>query len=322
MKRRPLLRCPLWALLPLLALPGGAFADTDRVPGAWLVGAVLVIALQSVVLIALLARRRHRAGAEDPEQRGEFLHLSRLAIVGELTASIAHEINQPLGAILSNADAAELLLDSGVSNPDLLRQILADIRRDDIRASEVISHIRALLGKRTAEPRAVDLALVGGNALRLIGPEAERRGVALECRVATALPPVMGDQVQLEQVLLNLLLNGMQAMADTPMERRRLQLCIDAAGDGQLVMAVSDFGEGIPPDRLTQLFDSFYTTREKGMGLGLAITRSIVEAHGGSIDAANRPDSGAVFRVVLPAAGHLPIAETYHEQIRSDRSYC
>lgn len=311
------------ALLSMLALPCGALADTGREPSAWLVGAALVIAAQSLALIALLAQRRHRASANGPEQRGEFLHLSRLAIVGELTASIAHEINQPLGAILSNADAAELLLDSGADDPQLLRQILADIRRDDIRASEVIGQIRALLGKRAAVPREVDLAAVADNALRLIGAEAARRGVALELQLDGKLPPVLGDQVQLEQVLLNLLLNGMQAMAGTPEHRRRLQLRLESGGHAQVTMAVSDAGEGIAPGQLAQLFRSFFTTRENGMGLGLAIARSIVEAHGGSIEAANRQGGGAVFRVMLPTDSRRPeFAETSDEPIRSDSSYC
>ncbi len=239
-----------------------------------------------------------RKRAEEASQK--LAHASRLAVMGELTASIAHEINQPLGAILSNADAAELLLEAGPGRLEEVRRILADIRKDDLRASQVIRRMRELLGKRPLERQPLDLNDVAAGVLQLLGADAARRGVALEIELAPGLPAVHGDRVHLQQVLLNLLLNGMEAMADTPASRRRLAVRT-APDDTGVGVAVTDSGPGIPRERLPRLFDSFFTTKQDGMGLGLSIARSIVEAHGGRIWAQNRPDGGATFRFTVPA---------------------
>ncbi len=239
-----------------------------------------------------------RKRAEEANQK--LAHASRLAVLGELTASIAHEINQPLGAILSNADAAELLLEAGPGRLDEVRRILADIRKDDLRASEVIRRMRELLGKRPLERQPLDLNEVVAGVLQLLGGDAARRGVALEIDLAPGLPAVHGDRVHLQQVLLNLLLNGMEAMADTPACRQRRLAVRTARNGGGVEVAVTDRGTGIPPDRLPRLFESFFTTKPDGMGLGLSIARSIVEAHGGRIWAENRPEGGATFRFTMP----------------------
>jgi PAS domain S-box-containing protein len=238
-----------------------------------------------------------RKRAEEANQK--LAHASRLAVLGELTASIAHEINQPLGAILSNADAAELLLEADSGRLDEVRRILADIRKDDLRASEVIRRMRELLGKRPLARQPLDLNEVASGVLELVGGDAARRGVALEIELAPALPVVPGDRVHLEQVLLNLLLNGMEAMAGTPASPPRLAVRT-ARSDGGVEVAVTDSGPGIPRERLPRLFESFFTTKPDGMGLGLSIARSIVEAHGGRIWAENRADGGATFRFTVP----------------------
>jgi C4-dicarboxylate-specific signal transduction histidine kinase len=241
-----------------------------------------------------VTERKH---AEDAMQG--LAHAARLAVMGELTASLAHEINQPLSAILNNADAAELLLEHGPGRLDEVRRILADIRKDDLRASEVIRHARELLRNREPERRPIDLGELVAGVLKFLARDAERRRVALERELAPDLPLVYGDKVHLEQVLLNLVLNGMDAMADTPASRRRL--AVRTARSGSAVeVAVTDNGHGIAATTLPRLFDSFYTTKKDGMGLGLPLARSIVEAHGGRIWAENRPEGGATFRFTLP----------------------
>jgi signal transduction histidine kinase len=229
--------------------------------------------------------------------------------MGELTASIAHEINQPLGAILSNADAAEMLLESSPSALNQVRDILGDIRKDDLRASEVIRRLRALLRKRELEMHPVDLNEVTSEVVLLVRAESRRRGVTVASEPAGDLPLVRGDKVHLQQVLLNLVLNGMEAVADVPGEKR-VTVLAGVNANGYAEIAVSDRGPGVQPDRLPRLFDPFFSTKKEGMGLGLSIARSLVEAHGGRIWAENNPDGGATFRFTLPTNHQPPNSET------------
>ena len=236
--------------------------------------------------------------------RQSLAHATRLASLGELTASIAHEVNQPLGAILSNAEAAEMLLASPDPPLGEIRQILADIRRDDLLASEVIKQVRALVAKHQVTLLPLDLHQLLANVRRLTGHEARSRGVTLVEDLAPELPPSFGDPVQIEQLLVNLLLNAMDAMKDSPLARRTITVRTRSLDGSAVELAVEDGGHGIPPDQLERIFDSFHTTKPDGMGLGLALSRSIAEAHGGRLTAANLPAGGAVFRLVLPANGH------------------
>jgi PAS domain S-box-containing protein len=236
-----------------------------------------------------------RKRAEEANQR--LAH--RLTAISQLTASIAHEINQPLGAILANADAAELLLEADSERLDEVRQILADIRRDDLWASEVIRRVRDLLHQRPLERQPLVLNEVVSDVLRRLDADLTRRSVAVETELAPSLPAVHGDRVHLQQVLLNLLLNGMDAMADVPPFRRRLAVRSGRHGGG-VEVTVADSGQGFDPGQLSRLFESFFTTKKDGLGMGLSIARSIVEAHGGRIWAENRPEGGAIFRFTVP----------------------
>ncbi len=236
------------------------------------------------------------------ELRQNMAHVSRLALIGEITASIAHEINQPLGAILSNAEAAELLLETAPPMFDEVRHILSDIRKDDLRASDIIRHIRDLLRKRELRLAYLDVNQTVENVIRLVAADARKRSVVMTTELASGLPPAMGDQVHLQQVLLNLIINGMEAMAGTPAPAKRLVIRSRPTDAGDLEIAVIDAGHGIAPSHMPRLFESFFTTKAEGLGLGLAMARSIMEAHRGQICASNNPGGGATFSFILPAS--------------------
>ncbi len=268
------------------------------------VAAATVFLLQAGLIAGLLLERRRRRRMElaVQQQRFELAHAARLAVAGELTGAIAHEINQPLGAILSNADAAELLLASGADRRDELRQILADIRRDDLRASEVIHRLRALLAKQPVERQPFDLNSAVGEVESVLRAEARRRGLALEVQTAETPAVLIGDRVQIQQVLLNLVLNAMDAVNGLPEARRTVVASVEHDAD-RVTLVVRDRGHGIAPEHLPKLFDSFFSTKRQGMGLGLSIARTLVEAHGGRIWAEPGSGQGAVFRVEWPTVG-------------------
>ena len=264
---------------------------------------LLVVLLgQSALIASLLLQRRRRYAAELDlaAQRVQLLHASRLAVAGELTASIAHEINQPLGAILSNADAAQMLVESGQMQRSELLQILTDIKRDDLRASEVIKRLRALLARHETERRRVSLNRLVEDTAAILRNEARRRAVAVEYAPGAGQDEVLVDPVHIQQVVINLVLNALDASAGRPEESRRVRVATSDTRNGVQV-SVRDFGAGIALSELPHVFDSFYTTKSGGMGLGLSIARSIVEAHGGTISAASC-DVGAEFRFILPLA--------------------
>jgi signal transduction histidine kinase len=265
-------------------------------------GAVILLQAALIAMLLLEHRRRRQAESAVHAQRGELWHASRRAVAGELTASIAHEINQPLGAILTNADAGELLLQSGTDRREDLRRILSDIRRDDMRASDVIRRLRALLAKHDPERQAFEPGETVADVMNLLGSEAQRRRVTLSLNSAAPVSRVIGDRIQIQQVLINLTLNAMDAVEDVAEDRRIVEVSVKHTTD-EVRITVRDRGHGIAPENLSRLFDSFFSTKQRGMGLGLSIARTIVESHGGRIWAANGPGFGASFHVELPVHG-------------------
>lgn len=238
---------------------------------------------------------------EIEDMTASVAHTARLASVGELAAAIAHEINQPMSAILANVDAAEMLLDADEMRMGELREILNDIRNDDLRASDVIRHIRSFAHKQPTQTETFALDAVLADALRIVAPAAHLRSVdvAMEC---PSLPLARGDRIQVQQVLVNLLTNAVDAVAACDAARRMVRMSASRAGDDALEVAVTDSGPGIAPDDIGRIFDSFFTTKRDGMGLGLAIARSLVNRNGGDLRAENNVAGGATFRFTVPTA--------------------
>jgi two-component system, LuxR family, sensor kinase FixL len=220
--------------------------------------------------------------------------------MGELTASLAHELNQPLTAILSNAETAQDLLESSTVNLDEIREILADIVEDDKRAGEVIHRLRRLLRKGSLDFAPLDVGETVSEVARLVSGDAALRNVAVRLELAAELPPARGDRVQLQQVVLNLVLNALDAMRESTAGDRTLVLRTARESPHALRVTVRDSGAGIDAAHLDHIFDAFYTTKPDGLGMGLAIARSIVEAHGGELVAMSNPEGGSTFSFTLP----------------------
>ncbi len=234
------------------------------------------------------------------EARRKLQQASRLGMLGELTASIAHEINQPLGAILSNADAASILMESPEPPLQEIREILSDIRRDDMRASEVIRQVRSMVAK--GEPHRVPLhpGELANEVAAMVRHDCKRRSISLLCEIAKDLPQVSGEKAGIEQVLLNLLLNAMESLKDAEPKKRKITIAVKLADNGLVDFSVTDTGPGIPTDLMGRIFENFFTTKSEGMGMGLALSRSIAEAHCGRLLAENAPGEGACFHLMLP----------------------
>ncbi len=243
---------------------------------------------------------RRRADEEAQTLRDELAHVTRVATLGELTASLAHELNQPLTAIQSNAQTAQLLLERGGVAAGELTDILQDIVSDNRRASEMIRHLRAALKKQAADMQVLDLREVVQEVMSLVMPDILQRDAMLSLDLAEGLPAVRGDKIQLQQVLVNLMVNALEAMAGT--QGGRLAVRCSRHGTGEVRLTVEDTGPGIPKGKLEGIFEPFYTSKPQGMGMGLAICRSIVQAHGGRLWAENRPEGGATFHLAVPVA--------------------
>ena len=277
----------------------GALAfSAVAVERAWRDEFVQRLQLLGEVFANTLSRRR--AEMEGQRLREDLAHIGRVSTVGELTASLAHELNQPLTAILANAQAVRRILDAGQADLIEVRAIVDDIVDDDKRASDVIGRLRSLLKKGTLERSSVDMSELVGQVARLVAGDAVLRGVMIRLELAPDLPPVAADRVQLQQVIMNLILNGLDAMRDSAMGSRILLLRTARGGEGSVAVTVQDSGAGIASTELDQVFDAFYTTKTNGLGMGLAIVKSIVEAHGGRVEGRNNPKGGATFSFALP----------------------
>ncbi len=239
---------------------------------------------------------QRRARAEVEEQRRQLAHLGRVAMLGELSGALAHELNQPLSAILANAAAAQRYLAKQPPHLDEVEEILQDIVHDDHRASAVINRLRSLLKKGELRLARIDLNEVVADVLVLVHSDLIERRVSLETNLWPALPPVLGDRVQAQQVLLNLILNASDAMAHNDPQDRVVTITTTVR-DRRPVLSISDRGAGIPEEIMDRMFEPFFTSKEHGMGLGLAICRSIMRAHGGRLWATNNPGPGATLWV-------------------------
>jgi PAS domain S-box-containing protein len=234
------------------------------------------------------------------EMRQALAHTQRLAVMGQLTAAIAHEVRQPMSAILLDAQTAERLATNENLSPDFMREIASGIRINAARVDTVMSRILGYLRKQDPQPKPLDVNAVVHGVLQLVAGDAMRRSVQLRPELGRNLPLVLADRTQLEQVLLNLVVNGMEAMESIAETARQITVRTAAPGNGSIEVMVSDCGTGIAPDKLPLLFDSFFTTRKQGMGLGLTIAKSIVVAHHGRIWAENNGSNGATFHFTLP----------------------
>jgi PAS domain S-box-containing protein len=250
--------------------------------------------------VAIDVTERKKAEEAARHQREQINLLSRVSLLGEMTASLAHELNQPLAAIITNANAGMRFIDRG-GEQDLttLHEILADVVEDGRRAHGIIQNVRNTVKKGDPSGTQINLNELIAKVVYVVRPDA----VACSCEVETSLsedlPLIEGDPIQIQQVLVNLVSNAFDAMGHTPLSRRKLQIGT-ASDDGKVHVSFRDHGTGIPPDVRERLFDQFFTTKAQGLGMGLAIVRSIVEAHGGEIEAENVPDGGARFSFTLP----------------------
>jgi signal transduction histidine kinase len=285
-------------------LTSSAFT-ADRTAVLELLAAQAAISLENTRLYSDLQEREVKAH----ETQMALAHANRVTTMGQLTASIAHEVNQPIAAVVTNAHAALRFLGSHPADLEEVRQALDAIIRDGNRAGNVIGRIRDLIKKLPARQAELDINQAILEVIEMIRSELLRNHVALQTELANGLPLTRGDRIQVQQIVLNLIMNAVEAMADVGDGPR--DLLVSTAEDisnGMVVVTVRDSGPGLPPESLERLFDPFYTTKTGGMGMGLSICRSIIEAHGGRVWAAATAPRGASFQFTLPARSSEGVA--------------
>ncbi|HWA50238.1 MAG TPA: ATP-binding protein [Dongiaceae bacterium] len=281
----------------------GEFRLTDGGNKRWLSATGHCIRNEQGRLVAgtiIDVTERKKAQIESEQQRQQLIHLTRVAVLGELSGALAHELNQPLTAILSNAQTAQRLIARPASDPAELQEILADIVQDDHRAGAVLSKLRTLIRKDEIHYAELDLNQIVDEVLNLVHSDLIERRIHVETDLGEGLPPARGDRVQIQQVLINLVRNACDAMAADPGQIHHLVLATSRHGNDGLAVTVADNGAGIPTDLRDRLFEPFVTTKSQGLGLGLTISRSILSAHGGKIWCESNPRGGAVFGFSLP----------------------
>lgn len=281
--------------------PIATFAGTNIIAKIHYLQVYIAVVLLSVLpLAALLGQREKRTTERYREVQAELAHASRVAAMGQLTASIAHEVKQPIAATVANAQAALRFLASEPVDLDEIRQIFDDIVKDGKRASEVFDRIRDLTKKTPPQQDLFAINEAIREVIELTHSEAVRNSVSVETQLAEGLPLIAADRIQLQQVVLNLIVNAIQAMSGSARDIRNLNISTaNTASEGVLV-AVRDSGPGLTPENVERLFEPFYTTKPGGMGMGLSISRSIIEAHGGRLTATANTPHGAIFQFTLP----------------------
>jgi C4-dicarboxylate-specific signal transduction histidine kinase len=266
--------------------------------------AILVLAIQSLLIIALLLERRRRKYAERQTRRhlGELARLDRIGAVGVLSAALAHEINQPLGAILSNAETAELLLDAPDPSHDALREVIAAIREDNQRAADVLVRLRAWIADSAGQPQRLALNPLLHKVAHILRAEVRLRAAELRLQLSDSVPEVIADGVQIQQVTLNLVLNALDALQQITPDKRQVTISSARNAAGGADVCVADNGPGLAGTLPEQLFEPFFSSKPGGLGVGLSISRSIIERHDGTLQAEQQAGGGMLFRFSLPGA--------------------
>jgi C4-dicarboxylate-specific signal transduction histidine kinase len=250
--------------------------------------------------VAIDVTKRKETEEDARRQREQINLLGRVSLLGEMTASLAHELNQPLSAMVTNANAGMRLIDRGKEDPKTLHDILSDVVSDGRRAHDIIQNVRNTIKKGDSNRRRINVNELVTNVAHAISADAIAYSCEVETYLAADLPLIEGDPVQIQQVLVNLVSNALDAMQHTPPDRRKVEISTAGNGDNEVRLSVRDHGTGIHTEVHERLFDRFFTTKEQGLGMGLAIVRSIVESHGGDIQAENVADGGARFYFTLP----------------------